>query len=140
MLRKVDHIGIAVRSLEEAIRFYGPALGLDVVRIEEVPEQRTRVAILPIGESRIELLEGMDKDSPVVRSIGARGEGLHHLCFQVNNLEGELARLREAGVRLVDGYPRKGAGGCLVAFIHPSSASGVLIELSQPAEDGETEG
>lgn len=137
---EIDHIGIAVRSLEEAIKFYGSALGLEVVRIEEVPDQRTRVAILPVGESRIELLEGTDKDSPVARFIAARGEGMHHLCLQVHNLEDELVRLREAGIRLVEGYPRMGAGGCLVAFIHPSSASGVLIELSQPAEEGEAGG
>jgi methylmalonyl-CoA/ethylmalonyl-CoA epimerase len=135
-MKKIDHVGIAVRSLEDAIKIYGMAFGLDVVRIEEVPEQRTRVAMLPVGGSRLELLEATDRDSPVARSIAARGEGVHHLCFQVHNLEDALARLREAGLRLVDGYPRKGAGGCLVAFVHPSSASGVLIELSQPLDEG----
>jgi methylmalonyl-CoA/ethylmalonyl-CoA epimerase len=135
VLEKIDHVGIAVRNLDDAIRFYGPALGLEVVRIEEVPEQQTRVAMLPVGESRIELLEAMEGNSPVARSIDVRGEGVHHLCFQVNNLEEALVRLRAAGIRMVDGYPRRGAGGCLVAFIHPSSASGVLIELSQPPGD-----
>jgi len=134
LFRKIDHIAIAVRSLESAIKIYGDALGLSGWHIEEVLEQQTRVAVLPIGESRIELLEPTAEDSPVGRFIAKRGEGLHHICFQVENLGEEMEKIRAAGLRLIDQDPRIGAGGCLIAFLHPSSASGVLIELSQPRE------
>lgn len=134
MFRKIDHIAIAVRSLESVIKVYEDALGLSGWRIEEVPEQQTRVAVLPIGDSRIELLEATAEGSPVARFIAKRGEGLHHICFQVENLGEEMERIRVAGLRLIDQSPRIGAGGCLIAFLHPSSAAGVLIELSQPRE------
>ena len=133
MYRKVDHIGIAVRSLADSLRIYESGMGFLAARIEEVEEQKTRVALLPIGESTIELLEAMDEGSPIARFIAKRGEGLHHICFQVDNLAQELEKLRNAGVRLIDAVPRRGAGGCWVAFIHPSSTAGVLVELSQPA-------
>lgn len=133
MYRKVDHIGIAVRNLADSLKIYESGMGLQAAQIEEVAEQKTRVALLPIGESRIELLEAMDEDSPIARFISRRGEGLHHICFQVDDLARELETLRNAGIRLIDPAPRRGAGGCWVAFIHPSSAAGVLVELSQPA-------
>lgn len=136
MYHKVDHIGIAVRSLEGALKVYESAMGLRAAGIEEVEEQRTRVALIPVGDSRIELLEAMDASSPIARFIDRRGEGLHHICFQVDNLAAELERLRQAGVRLVDAQPRRGAGGCWVAFIHPSDTGGVLVELSQPPAPG----
>ena len=132
MYRKIDHVAIAVKSIEAALGVYAGALGLKEWSIEEIPEQETRVALMPVGESRIELLEATGENSPVAGFIARRGEGLHHICFQVDNLAGELERLKAAGVRLVDQYPRAGAGGCLIAFLHPSGTAGVLIELSQP--------
>lgn len=131
MYSKIDHIGIAVRSLDEALRTYTVGLGFKVEHIEEVVDQGTRVAMLPIGESCLELLEAMGDDTPVARSIAKRGEGVHHICFRVDDIRLELSRLKKAGVRLIDEIPRSGAGGCLVAFLHPSSTGGVLIELSQ---------
>ncbi len=132
MYRRIDHIAVAVRSLDRAMRIYSEVLGLGRGRVEEIPEQKTRVAIIPIGDSRIELLEATTEDSPVAGFIARRGEGLHHICFQVEDLLVEMERLRSAGVRLIDQNPRAGAGGSLIAFIHPSVAAGVLVELSQP--------
>jgi len=132
--RKIDHIGIAVRSINAALKVYGAGLGLGIESVEDVPDQKTRVAVIPIGESHLELLEAMEQDSPVGRFISKRGEGLHHICFQVDDLVEELKKLKTAGVRLIDESPRTGAGQCLVAFIHPSSTAGVLVELSQPAK------
>ncbi len=131
MYRKIDHIGVAVRSIEEALRLYEEGLGLEKTIVEEVADQKTRVAILPVGDCRIELLEGMGEDSPVARSIARRGEGLHHICFEVEDVHAEVKRLRAAGVRLIDEEPRIGADGRLVVFLHPSSTGGVLMELSQ---------
>ncbi len=131
MYEKIDHVAIAVRSLDAALESYATALGIRDWTIEEVASQKTRVAFLSIGESRIELLEALDEASPVAAFISKRGEGLHHICFQVSNLNEELERLKKSGVRLIDAQPRRGAGGHLIAFIHPSSAAGVLIELSQ---------
>ena len=132
MYLKVDHIGIAVRSLRDALRVYESALGFGVERIEAVPTQKTRTAMLPVGETRIELLEAMDEDSPIARFLAKRGEGIHHICFQVRDIVAEIRKLQSEGVRLIDETPRPGAGGNLIAFIHPSSTGGVLIELSQP--------
>ncbi|MBM3789736.1 MAG: methylmalonyl-CoA epimerase [Acidobacteria bacterium] len=134
MYRKIDHIGIAVRDLDAALAAYQARLGIPLAHIEEVPEQKTRVALLPVGESRIELLEATEPESPVGRFLAKRGEGIHHICFQVEDLAAELQVLKSRGVRLIDETPRRGAHGCLVAFVHPSSAHGVLIELSQPAQ------
>ncbi len=131
MYSKIDHIGIAVRSLEEALRAYTAGLGFKVEHIEEVVDQRTRIATLPIGESRLELLEAMGDDSPVAKFIAKHGEGMHHICFRVEDIRLELNRLKKAGVRLIDEIPRSGAGGCLVAFVHPSATGGVLVELAQ---------
>ncbi len=135
MFSRIDHIGIAVRSLEESLPLYSKGLGISPEHVELVPEQKTRVAVLPVGEGRLELLESMGEDSPIARFIAKRGEGLHHVCFQVEDIVSELKRLKAAGVRLIDEVPRCGAGGCLIAFVHPESAAGVLIELSQPAAD-----
>jgi len=128
---KIEHIGIAVRNLESALRLYRDALGFRLDRIEEVADQGVRVAMLSAGESRLELLEATRHDSPVAGFIARRGEGVHHICFQVDDIAAELKKLEEAGIRLVDRTPRVGAGGRLVAFLHPSAAGGVLIELSQ---------
>lgn len=137
MYLKVDHIGVAVRSLEEAIRVYSEGLGMSVTAVGDVPEQKTRVALIPVGESRIELLEATGDDSPVARFIARRGEGIHHVCLEVDDLAATIARLKSAGIRMVDPEPRKGAGGCMVAFVHPSALGGVLLELSQSMSTSE---
>jgi methylmalonyl-CoA/ethylmalonyl-CoA epimerase len=135
LFSRIDHIGIAVRSIEESLSLYTAGLGICPQHVELVPEQKTRVAILRVGEGQLELLESMGEDSLIARFIAKRGEGLHHICFEVDDIVSDLKRLKAAGVRLIDEEPRRGAGGCLIAFIHPESASGVLIELSQPAAD-----
>jgi len=128
---KIDHIGIATRGIQDAITFYRDALGLDVVETEEVTEQKVRVAMLPIGDSRIELLEATSADSPISRFLEKRGPGIHHIAVRVDDIRVALADLKQKGARLIDEEPRKGAGGCLVAFVHPSSTGGVLLELVQ---------
>ncbi len=128
---KIDHIGIATRGIDAAARFYRDALGLDVAETEEVAEQKVRVAMLLIGESRIELLEATSEDSPISRFLEKRGPGIHHIAVRVEDIRAALANLKQKGARLIDEEPRKGAGGCLVAFVHPSSTGGVLIELVQ---------
>ncbi len=134
---KVDHIGVAVRSLENAMRVYSEGLGMEVAGVEDVPEQKTRVALIPVGDSRIELLEATEDDSPVARFIARRGEGIHHVCLEVDDLAATVSSLKRAGIRMVDPEPRKGAGGCLVAFVHPSALGGVLLELSQSMSSSE---
>jgi methylmalonyl-CoA/ethylmalonyl-CoA epimerase len=135
MYRKIDHVAIAVRSLDSALEVYREAMRLKNCVIEEIPEQKTRVALLDIGESRIELLEPMGNDSPVAGFLAKRGEGMHHICFQVDDLASELERMAASGLRLIDALPRVGAGGNLIAFVHPAGTSGVLIELSQSGEN-----
>jgi methylmalonyl-CoA epimerase len=125
----IDHIGIAVRSIEEAKKFWCDRLGLKITRIEEVPEQKVRAAILDAG---IELLEPTSPDSPVAKFIEKRGEGLHHLTLATGNLADRLKALKAAGVNLIDETPRIGAGGAGIAFLHPKSAHGVLVELCEP--------
>jgi methylmalonyl-CoA/ethylmalonyl-CoA epimerase len=127
----IDHIGIAVSSLEDALAFYRDALGLAVEAPEEVPSQRVRAHFIPAGETAIELLEATAGDSPIAKYVAARGPGLHHITLGVDDLAAALERLKARGVRLIDDAPREGAHGSLVAFIHPSSAHGVLIELKQ---------
>lgn len=133
MKATLDHIGIAVSNLTEALAFYRDALGLEVESPEEVPSQRVRAHFIPVGESAIELLEATAEDSPIARYVGKRGPGLHHITLRVDDIEAALARLRARGVRLIDETPRAGAHGSRVAFVHPSSAHGVLIELTQKA-------
>ena len=128
---KIDHIGIATRGINEAAKFYREVLGLDMTETEEVAEQKVRVAMLPIGESRIELLEATSDDSPIARFLEKRGPGIHHIAVRVDDIQAALADLKQKGARLIDEAPRPGAGGCLVAFVHPSSTSGVLLELVQ---------
>ena len=137
MFNKIDHIGIAVRSIEASLPLYSTGLGISPELVEPLLEQKTRVAVLPVGEGRLELLESMGEDSPIARFIAKRGEGLHHVCFQVDDIVSEFKRLKAGGVRLIDEVPRRGAGGCLIAFVHPESAAGVLIELSQPTTDSQ---
>ena len=130
---KIDHIGIATNNIEEMASLYRDALGLSVVETEEVASQKVRVAMLPVGESRIELLEATADDSPISKFLAKRGPGVHHVAFNVSDIRSALADLKLKGARLIDEEPRTGAGGCLVAFIHPSSMGGVLIELVERA-------
>jgi methylmalonyl-CoA/ethylmalonyl-CoA epimerase len=130
---KVDHIGIATRGIDAAAKFYRDVLGLEVAETEEVPEQRVRVAMLPIGESRIELLEATSSDSPISKFLEKRGPGIHHIAVRVDDIQAALIDLKQKGARLIDEEPRRGAGGCLVAFVHPSSTGGVLLELVEKA-------
>ena len=126
---KIDHIGIAVRSIADAEKIYRDALGLTVSGYDDVAEQGVRVAMLPAGDTRIELLEPLGGASPVEKFMAKRGEGIHHIAIAVDNIEEALARLKKAGVRLIDETPRPGAHGSKVAFIHPSGNHGVLMEL-----------
>lgn len=130
---KIDHLGIAVRSISDSLGFYREVLGLELAGSETVEDQGVNVALLPVGESRIELLEPFSEETPVGRFIARRGEGLHHICYEVEDLPSKLDDLRSRGVRLLDGYPRRGAEGKLVAFLHPASAHGVLVELVEKA-------
>ena len=131
---KIDHIGVATGGIEEAAKFYREALGLEIEDIEEVTEQKVRVAMLPLGESRLELLEPTSSDSPISKFLARRGPGIHHIAVQVEDISSALERLKQNGAQLIDEQPRAGAGGCLVAFVHPSSAGGVLVELVQRRE------
>jgi len=126
---KIHHIGIAVESLEAARRPFEKMLGRPPDSEEVVEEQKVRVAMFRVGESRVELLEATAEDSPLARSIAKRGQGLHHIALAVEDLAGTLRELANAGVRLIDREPRRGAGNELVAFVHPGSTAGVLIEL-----------
>src|SRR5437588_3785659 len=132
---KIDHIGVATNGIEEAASFYRDTLGLDVAEIEEVANQKVRVAMLPIGESRIELLEATSEDSPISKFLAKRGPGIHHIAVRVEDIRASLGELKQKGARLIDEEPRTGAGGCLVAFIHPSSTSGVLLELVEHPQE-----
>lgn len=128
---KIDHIGIATHRIADSSAVYCEALGLTAGELEDVPGQRVRVAMLPVGESRIELLEPTSDESPISKFLAKRGPGIHHIAFGVDDIRAELADLKSKGTRLIDEEPRTGSGGCLVAFIHPSSTGGVLIELVQ---------
>jgi len=128
MINKIDHIGIAVKNLDEAVDLY-KKLGFEVKEIEEVPEQKVKVAMLPVGESKIELLEATSEDSPIAKFIERRGEGVHHIAINVSDIEKALQNAKEKWLQLIDEKPRIGAGGKKVAFIHPKSTKGVLLEL-----------
>ncbi|MDD2309769.1 MAG: methylmalonyl-CoA epimerase [Desulfuromonadaceae bacterium] len=131
MLTKINHIGIAVKSLDDAIPFYRDNLGMALAGIEEVPEQKVRVAMLEVGESKIELLEPTAADSPVARFIEKNGAGIHHIAYEVDDIETAIATLLADGARMIDEKPRQGAHGTRIAFIHPKSSGGVLTELCQ---------
>jgi methylmalonyl-CoA epimerase len=128
---KISHLGIATKEIDEALKFWEDALGLENVHTETVEEQKVRVAMLPIGETRIELLEPTAEDSPISKFLEKRGGGIHHIAVEVEDIEATLAKLKAEGARLIDEKPRIGAEGCLIAFVHPSSANGVLLELVQ---------
>lgn len=131
MESKIQHLGVAVNSLDEALNFWRDALGLELQEIEVVAEQGVRVAMLPLGESRVELLEATGVETPVGKFIAKRGPGIHHICVEVADIRAKLADLKARGVRLIDEQPRTGAGGALIAFVHPAATGGVLIELTE---------
>ena len=141
MTLRIDHVGIAVRSLEERLRFWRDVLGMPVAGTESVPTEGVVVAFLPAGESRVELLEASRPDSPIAKFLEKHGEGIHHITFQVEAIQPVLDRLRDAGVALLDESPRPGASGSQVAFLHPRAAGGVLVELvEKPGGAGRTSG
>jgi methylmalonyl-CoA epimerase len=127
----LDHVGIAVRDVQDALAFYRDALGLDVEAPEEVASQKVRARLIKVGEAALELLEATASDSPIAKYIERRGPGVHHVTLRVDDIVAALARLKAAGARLIDEVPREGVGGSLVAFVHPASAHGVLFELTQ---------
>ena len=135
-LGPVDHIGIAVADLEAGKRLYGEIFGLDLVFEEEVPTERVRVAAFDGGGMKLELLASTDPEGPIGRFVAKRGEGIHHVCYRVDDVAATLKHLQDQGLRTLDETPRPGAGGCQVAFIHPKSAGGVLVEISQPPAEG----
>lgn len=131
MIKKVDHIGIAVRSLENTLPFYTDVLNLPLLGIEEVETQRVRVAFLQAGGTKLELLEPTSEESPIAKFIEKRGEGIHHVALGVDSIEDRIIEMKEKGIRMIDDQPRLGAGGANIAFMHPKSASGVLVELCE---------
>jgi len=135
---KINHIGLATAAIEDALRVFGDGLGLKVTGDEDIPADMTRVTFAPLGESRLEFLEPINGEGPVQKFLDNRGPGIHHICLEVEDLPGLLDRLRSQGVELVDQEPRPGAHGTMVAFVHPKSANGVLIELveSSSLKDG----
>jgi len=132
MTSKINHIGIAVHSIDASMPFYRDTLGMEFEGTEVVEEQRVKVAFLAVGESRIELLEPTSPDSPVAKFLEKNGEGTHHLAYEVSDIEAVLADLKAKGVRLVDETPRSGAHGTRIAFLHPKATGGVLTELCEP--------
>ena len=129
MVKKIDHIGIAVSNLEEALKFYEGVLGMNLQGTEIVEEQKVKVAFLPVGDTEIELLESTDKDGPIARFIEKKGEGIQHIAYRVDDIEKEIEEMKQKGIRMIDEVPRYGAGGAKIAFLHPKSTNGVLIEL-----------
>ena len=134
MVRKVDHIGVAVSNLEEALKVYTDVLGLKLHGTEVVEEQKVRVAFMPVGDTEIELLESTDPEGPIAKFIEKRGEGIQHIAFRVDDIEEALEQMRQKGVRLIDEKPRYGAGGARIAFLHPKATGGVLVELCEREE------
>lgn len=135
MKATLDHIGIAVGDLSQALAFYRDALGLEVEPPEEVASQRVRAYFVPVGEAALELLEPTAPDSPIAKFVEKRGPGVHHVTLRVDDIREALARLKSRGIRLIDESPREGAEGALIAFVHPASTHGVLVELKQRRKD-----
>ncbi|MCP4720481.1 MAG: methylmalonyl-CoA epimerase [Desulfobacteraceae bacterium] len=128
---KIDHLGIAVSSIDEKKNFWMDAMGLKMEGTETVEAQKVTTAFLPVGESEVELLESISDDGPIAKYIAKKGEGIQHVAFRVENIEDALAELKEKGIQLIDQVPRKGAGGAKIAFLHPKATSGVLVELCE---------
>ncbi len=137
MIKRIDHIGIAVANIDDALKFYRDVFGLNLERTDTESSQKSVVAFMPVGSDEVELIEPIGEDGPVARFLLKRGEGIHHICFEVDDLDGELARLKAAGVQLVNDQAVVVAGGKKAAFVHPKAAHGVLIELYQnvPGEE-----
>ena len=131
MITRIDHIGIAVQDINDALTFFQDALGVKLDRIEAEEGGRTQVAFLPVGSSDVELVEPQEEESGLAKFLAKRGEGIHHICFEVDDIDAALARLKDKGAQLIDETPRRNAQGMQYAFIHPKSAHGVLIELYQ---------
>jgi methylmalonyl-CoA/ethylmalonyl-CoA epimerase len=131
MLEKINHIGIAVKSLDETLPFYRDMLDMTFLGVEEVSEQKVRVAMLTVGESKIELLEPTSPDSPVAKFLEKNGPGIHHVAYEVADIQSAIERLEREGAKMIDRTPRNGAHGTSIAFVHPKSSSGVLTELCQ---------
>jgi len=128
---KLDHIGIAVKNLDETLKFYTDVLGLELQGTEVVEDQKVKVAFLPVGDTEIELLESTSPDGPIAKFIEKNGEGMQHMAFKVDNIEEAIAYMLEKGLRMIDETPRYGAGGAKIAFVHPKSSNRVLVELSE---------
>jgi methylmalonyl-CoA/ethylmalonyl-CoA epimerase len=128
---KIDHIGIAAKSIDQVAPFWSSVLGLPIAGRETVEEQKATTAFLPVGESELEILESTSPEGAIAKFIESRGEGIQHIALRVDNIEEALKELKEKGVRLIDEKPRRGAGGAKIAFIHPKSTNGVLLELSE---------
>ena len=128
---KVDHIGIAVKNIKDALKFYSDILGLKLEGEEVISEQKVKTAFLPIGDTEVELLESTEPDGPVAKFIERKGEGIQHIAFKVNDIEAALKELEEKGIRMIDRKPRIGAGNKKIAFLHPKDTFGVLVELCE---------
>jgi len=131
MILKIDHIGIAVRDLQQQITFYQDVMGLRCTAVEEVADQKVRVAMFPVGDVRLELLQPTSEDSPIAKFLEKKGEGVHHIAYQVDDIEKQLHIFEEKDVQLIDKAPRKGAEGLNIAFLHPKSTFGVLTEICE---------
>ena len=131
MFIKIDHIGIAVKDLKEQIKYYTEILGLKCSAVQEIPQQQVRIVTLPIGDTKIELLETTSSQGPIGKFLAERGEGFHHIAYRVENLEGELVRFEEQNIQLIDKKPKSGANGSKTAFLHPKSTFGILTELCE---------
>lgn len=131
MVNKIDHIGVAVKNLDEAVSFYENILGLKASGTEVVEEQKVKVAFLPVGDSEVELLESTQEDGPIAKYIAKNGEGVQHIAYRVDDVEAAIAEMKAKGIRMIDEKPRYGAGGARIAFCHPKSTFGVLIELTE---------
>jgi len=137
MIKKVDHIGIAVKSIEEALPFYTDVLGLKVQQIEEVESEKLKVAFIKVGDTKLELLEPTSPDSAVAKHIEKRGEGIHHVALGVESIQDRIDEIKAKGIQMIQDQPKTGAGGALVAFMHPKSTGRVLVELCEKKEKGE---
>jgi len=139
MINKIEHIGIAVKNLEQAIQTFEKLLNTNCYKIEEVQDQKVKTAFLKVGDTKIELLEATSSDSPIAKFIDKRGEGIHHIAFEVENLENKLTELKELNFQLIDDKPKIGAENFLIAFLHPKSVNGVLTEFCQIQEENKSQ-
>ena len=133
-IKNIDHIGIVVNNIQESLSFWQTSLGIEPHGTQEVPQQKLKTAFLPVGDTEIELLESTSPDSSVAKFLEKHGEGLHHIAIRVDDIDVALAELKAKGVKLIDETPRNGAGGARIAFVHPRSTHGVLLELCERKE------